>query len=74
MDANNYFLQAAIYTKALKTYLSYIDPRPFSECFGGVIYIFLRGLSSSTKGIYHIPLSQVKNIDEISYDTHTIVQ
>lgn len=72
MEVNNYFLQAAIYAKALKKYLSYIDPRPFSECFGGVIYIFLRGVSSSTHGIYHIPLSQMKNIDELSYDTNGI--
>lgn len=72
MDANNYFLQATIYTKALKTYLSYIDPRPFSECFGGVIYIFLRGLFSNTQGIYYIPLSQMKDIDELSYDTNEI--
>lgn len=72
MVANKYFLQAAIYAKALKEYLSYIDPRPFSECFGGVIYIFLRGLSSNAHGIYHIPLSQMKNIDELSYDTNRI--
>lgn len=72
MVVNNYFLQAAIYAKALKKYLSYIDPRPFSECFGGVIYIFLRGISSNTHGIYHIPLSQMKNLDELSYDTHGI--
>lgn len=72
MDKNNYFLQAAIYTKALQKYLSYIDLRPFSECFGGVIYIFLRGLFNSTHGIYYIPLSQMKNVEELTYDSNGI--
>lgn len=65
MYANNYFLQAKIYATALKKYLKHIELRPFSECFGGVIYMFIRGLHSNTSGIYHIPLSQMGNIEEL---------
>lgn len=54
MLENQYFLQAQIYTEALKRYLKIVDPRPFEECFGGVIYAFLRGLTSQdNKGFYH---------------------
>lgn len=70
MIANNYFLQAKIYANALKKYLHYIEPREFSEYFGGVIYIFLRGVGSNTNGIYHIPLSQMGNIEELIYYAH----
>ena len=42
MRANQYPLQAAIYTEALKRYLAQVDPRPFEECFGGAFYFFLR--------------------------------
>lgn len=70
MIANNYFLQAKIYANALKKYLHHIERREFSECFGGVIYIFLRGVFSNTNGIYHIPLSQMGNIEELIYDTN----
>lgn len=65
MYANNYFLQAKIYTTALQKYLQHIESRPFSECFGGVIYMFLRGLYSKTNGICHIPLSQMENREEL---------
>lgn len=44
MWENDYFLQAQIYTEALRRYLKLIDPRPFEEIFGGAIYVFLRGL------------------------------
>ncbi|MGL4347866.1 MAG: UvrD-helicase domain-containing protein [Chlamydiales bacterium] len=70
MTANNYFLQAKIYTNALKKYLSHIESRPFSQCFGGVIYIFLRGLFSNTNGIYYIPPSQIGAIEEVIYDAN----
>lgn len=44
MSENHYFLQASIYTQALKLFLKLVDARPFSECFGGIYYLFLRGI------------------------------
>lgn len=53
MENENYFLQAKIYTEALKRYLSIIDPRPFEEIFGGALYFFLRGIDQPNgNGIY----------------------
>ena len=52
MKEDNYFLQAAIYTKALKSFLKIVDKRKFEEIFGGVFYIFLRGLNDQGYGIY----------------------
>ena len=43
MQQREYYLQAAIYTLALKRYVKLFDIRAFEECFGGVIYVFLRG-------------------------------
>ena len=58
MQAHAYFLQATIYTEAIKRYLSVVEKRPFEECFGGVFYLFLRGMQpGETTGIYHfLPL------------------
>lgn len=47
MEQHDYFLQAKIYVNALKKYLNLIDKRPFEECFGGVFYVFMRGVLSS---------------------------
>jgi exodeoxyribonuclease V beta subunit len=44
MHDNNYLLQANIYAAALKRYLRLVDKRPFDEIFGGVFYVFLRGV------------------------------
>ncbi len=53
MEQNDYYLQASLYSAAVKKYLASIDPRPFDEIFGGAFYIFLRGLSdSSSKGVF----------------------
>lgn len=49
MRQHDYFLQAGIYTKALKKYLALVDERPFEAIFGGVIYVFIRG-----PGVYHV--------------------
>jgi exodeoxyribonuclease V beta subunit len=43
MGQNDYFLQAKIYAEALKRYVKLFDKRPFSESFGGMFYIFVRG-------------------------------
>lgn len=40
---HRYDLQADLYTCAIQKYLEKVDPRPFQEIFGGVIYHFLRG-------------------------------
>lgn len=44
MFEHDYYLQAEIYQEALKRYLRLTDDRPFEEIFGGVFYLFLRGL------------------------------
>jgi exodeoxyribonuclease V beta subunit len=52
MSAHDYFLQAKLYRHALASYLALFDPRPFEELFGGIFFLFLRGLSSGcSKGI-----------------------
>jgi exodeoxyribonuclease V beta subunit len=48
MHAHDYFLQASIYAAALQRFVKLFDIRPFSECFGGAIYYFIRG-----KAFYH---------------------
>jgi len=48
MQSHDYFLQASIYAAALERYVKLFDNRPFSECFGGAIYYFIRG-----KAAYH---------------------
>jgi len=57
MDQHDYFLQASIYAEALKRYVKLFDNRPFSECFGGVFYIFVRG-----KAIHHIDKANQINV------------
>lgn len=47
MDCNGYLVQSALYKEAIKKYLSVVEVRPFEECFGGVVYLFLRGLNAS---------------------------
>ncbi len=43
MHDHDYFLQASIYATALERYVKLFDNRPFSEIFGGALYVFLRG-------------------------------
>jgi len=51
MNENNYHLQYLIYTVALKKYLqSRIPNFNYDEQFGGVIYLFLRGLRKDNTG------------------------
>lgn len=54
MHEHDYLLQASIYTAALQRYLQVVDRRPFNEIFGGVFYLFLRGLDGSGNGVFHI--------------------
>ncbi len=53
MEEHNYYLQANFYKNALKKYTYLFDKRPFEEHFGGIYYLFLRGLPSG-KGIYKL--------------------
>lgn len=48
MQNNDYFLQASLYAEALRRYVKLFDTRPFESCFGGAIYVFIRG-----NGVYH---------------------
>jgi len=51
---NHYDLQAKIYCDAFERYLKIVDRRPFEEIFGGIYYVFVRGISDCT-GILHYP-------------------
>lgn len=53
MQEHAYFLQATIYTEAIKRYLNLVEKRPFEECFGGVFYLFLRGMQPGKKTGIH---------------------
>lgn len=55
MQRNNYYFQAGVYVGALKLFLEKVSGEAFSSLFGGVIYIFLRGLHPNVpgNGIYH---------------------
>lgn len=56
MHEHNYYLQADLYSQALRRYLKQIDTRSFDELFGGVFYLFLRGLSPEQGphyGVFH---------------------
>ena len=53
MKKNQYDLQAAIYAETLRRYFRWekIDRAKIS--FGGIFYLFIRGIFSPSKGIYH---------------------
>lgn len=54
---NAYYLQASIYAEAIKRYLKLVDARPFEECFGGVYYLFLRGMQAGqSTGVYYFSI------------------
>lgn len=54
MEHNDYFLQGAIYKEAMKRYLKFVEPRPFEECFGGIFYLFIRGMiPGQSTGIFY---------------------
>ena len=69
MNDNNYHLQYLIYTVAIKKYLSYMLPNfNYETQFGGVLYIFLRGVRNGYgTGIYYAKptLEQIKRVEDI---------
>lgn len=50
MMEHDYYLQAEIYSEAIKRFLKIVDGRDFRESFGGIFYIFLRGLNPDKPG------------------------
>ncbi len=68
MLENAYFLQAEIYVEAIRRYLKLVDERPFEECFGGVYYLFLRGMDlGQTTGIYHFLPKQLESNRAVNF-------
>ena len=69
MNENNYHLQYLIYTVAVKKYLeSRLPDFNYKTDFGGVIYIFLRGVRShSDTGIFVCkpPLKTIEKLEKI---------
>jgi exodeoxyribonuclease V beta subunit len=54
MAANHYYLQYLIYCVALHRHLrARLADYDYQRHFGGVYYLFLRGIGSGTNGIYH---------------------
>ena len=53
MKENNYFLQARIYENAVQKYLKIFN----TANFGGISYVFMRGINNPTKGVYFMPLA-----------------
>ena len=58
MNEHDYYLQSKLYVDAIRKYLNIVETIPFEECFGGVFYIFLRGLDIEKGpdfGIFKVP-------------------
>ena len=74
MNVNNYHLQYLLYTLALHKYLkTRLNDYSYEDHFGGVIYVFLRGVrKASDSGIFtHRPDFSV--IEELARLLHTAV-
>jgi exodeoxyribonuclease V beta subunit len=55
MQENEYDLQAEIYANALERFLKIVDKRHFHDIFGGVYYLYLRGIDGkSSQGIFGV--------------------
>lgn len=69
MAERNYTLQYYLYTLALYRYLKHRIPSfDYEQQFGGVFYVFLRGVrEGSQRGIYHRkpPLSDVLELEQL---------
>lgn len=50
MIESGYYLQAEIYKQAIFRFLRIVEERDFEDCFGGIFYVFLRGLSTEQTG------------------------
>jgi exodeoxyribonuclease V beta subunit len=76
MNDNNYHLQYLIYTMAAKKYLeSRLDHFDYAKQFGGVIYVFVRGVrANSGYGIFtHKPsLGKIIALEKIIGKKHTV--
>lgn len=70
MNEHNYHLQYLIYTLAIKKFLEFRIPAfDFERDFGGVFYLFIRGIREDGKtGIYyHLPsLERLKRVENIA--------
>lgn len=69
MNLNNYHLQYLIYTVAVKKYLeSRLPAFDYERQFGGIFYLFIRGVrSGADNGIYYTkpPLRKIRQLEEI---------
>ena len=69
MNENNYHLQYLIYTLATKKYLESRLPNfDYEKDFGGVLYLFVRGMRKGTEsGIFNCKptLEQIKSLDRM---------
>jgi len=56
MREHDYYLQGKLYTDALEKFLHVMGISRFSECFGGVFYLFVRGIDGRTpnQGVLHL--------------------
>jgi len=72
MNTNNYHLQYFLYSLALKQFLeTYQQGFDFQRDFGGVIYLFLRGIrSGKTNGVFHYRPS----MEQMEYLENLIIQ
>lgn len=69
--SKEYHLQAACYMKSLAHYLKLIDQRPFEKIFGGVLFVFVRGLKFS-QGIAKLnEIEELKKIFQHAIDTRS---
>ncbi|MBN4067136.1 UvrD-helicase domain-containing protein [Simkania negevensis] len=62
MREEDYFLQASIYNEAFVRFLKLTEKRPAEECFGGIFYLFVRGVDPTCNyatGVCHLPWSSV---------------
>lgn len=77
MGDHNYFLQYLIYCVALMRYARWRFPQtPFSEVFGGVFYIYARGVSpgKDTGIFYDLPAEELLNaLDSALYNERSFV-
>lgn len=68
MNDNNYHLQYLIYTVALKKYLKSRLPNfDYEKQFGGVIYLFLRGIRNDSSSGVFTALPSLNLIKEMEY-------